>query len=199
MWVRDLIDKLSARRVLAASFTVALVMLSFLVHAQSSNGCGSYFVSLFAYRSEPTRPDLGSGRTALPGAQTPISHDAQGRLVVAPRQTLPYLPPLANFDAEFNYDCSVTAKKDLPGLELKALGVGLAAWVLLALVARTGATRREPAIEVDGRAEPVAERPLRSDGSVAALERLAKLHQLGQLTDEEFAAAKRAVLTTDDQ
>jgi hypothetical protein len=51
--------------------------------------------------------------------------------------------------------------------------------------------------EAGGRASPTGPRPGTGSDLVAALERLTALHQAGNLTDEEFAAAKHNLIEAD--
>ena len=80
-------------------------------------------------------------------------------------------------------NCHFIAREKLPGLLVQGVVVGLVALAVLVGLARSGWDRAiEPAVP-DG-----------SSQMAAQLERLALLRQSGDLSDEEFAAAKRSLL-----
>ena len=79
-------------------------------------------------------------------------------------------------------ECALAARDQFSTLAVESIAIGFGMALVLAGLARSGAGRRN---DSSGTSPPLADQ----------LDKLVKLHGSGDLSDEEFAAAKRSLLS----
>ena len=168
MWVDSLLRRLSPAVVVLLGVLAALVSLA-LLGLRDATRVDS-FNHKITWHCQGVFPDILHSTARVPRPDSP-------RLVTA-----------AAIDRERRQQCAVAARDRLAGVLLMSAGIGIATMVVLAGFARTTAKRSAATVE---RSAATFESPTIAD----QLERLARLHLAGDLTDEEFAAAKRSLVS----